>query len=836
MSRRVISPRTLILLLFVAAIVGYGAFALLGGRDDVLAARRWGYYLDRPQAVNFARRAAADFYGVDVSDWTPRLSTQRQSRTEYHLKTRRDPAEVAPYTPIKTSVLLVEPKGGSDRHIRVDLNSTGTPLGFAYRDASFKVPVRRPGEAPPPPAAEEVEGAARDAAQNALERLLRAAAGAGGPAFEADSFRLVSALDRDKGPGVAFTWARDAAATADVKMQVVATMRGSVVELIEFDPVFSGAFLRRYEGTRLPATALVALNTVLVPIVTVAALVLLLLLAIRGEIDYRSALTLFVVVFLARVALKILGGGLESETVRVSFERDSQSAQIVGTIIEAVVPAFFYGLGIAVLWSAGQALARRAGVARAASFLALIKGKVYSRGVGGAIAAGLALGGLVATIPLLVMASNLFPGAEAASPSTQLFVAMTPSLAALLRPIPFSLFAIYAFLVPLLSYYLRRPMLIRALTLALGCLWLGQASFDQASAATALCAGALLILVADQIYQRFDLLTLIAAAMAADATFAASALLAQPPASLKAFGWSAIGGLGLVLAGAAFVGLRGRETRAADEARFAPPDDVHRTIELAARERLVGEFGVARRAQEQMLPTTAPKIPHFSLTATCRPAREVGGDLFDFLRLPNEHVGIVVADVSGKGVPAALYMTLTKGLLASISENESDPGAILREVNRHLYVVCQRKMFVTMLLGVLDPATRTLTYARAGHNPGIWHTRGDDGRGRIELLGAPGLGLGMVSGKMFDKGLRPESITMRPGDALLFYSDGIPEAMNAAGEEFGMERLTAAVERAAEMSTAEMREAILGEVAEFLGDVHPQDDITLIVLRVDDFI
>jgi serine phosphatase RsbU (regulator of sigma subunit) len=203
--------------------------------------------------------------------------------------------------------------------------------------------------------------------------------------------------------------------------------------------------------------------------------------------------------------------------------------------------------------------------------------------------------------------------------------------------------------------------------------------------------------------------------------------------------------------------------------------------------------------------------------------------LYDFLSLPDERIGFVVADVSGKGVPAALYMTLTKGLLASVAENESDPARILREVNRHLYEVCRRKVFVTMILGVLDAPTRTLTYARAGHNPGIWHSA----RTRTATwLRARGLGLGLNKGALFDKSLQLESIKFESGDSLVFYSDGITEAMNGAGEEYGEERLLAAVARADGLSAEQTQNLIVEDVVEFLDGGAPQDDMTLVVLRV----
>ncbi|MDQ3685136.1 MAG: PP2C family protein-serine/threonine phosphatase, partial [Acidobacteriota bacterium] len=340
--------------------------------------------------------------------------------------------------------------------------------------------------------------------------------------------------------------------------------------------------------------------------------------------------------------------------------------------------------------------------------------------------------------------------------------------------------------------------------------------------------GGLSILVADWIFRRYDLLTLCIAGLAADVAIGAGALLAQPAGELQASGWRALGGLGVALAAALIVVKVGREARIEDELEPLPLS-ANTELQKAERERLMAEFGVARQAQQQMLPAAAPTIPGYSIAATCRPAREVGGDLYDFLTLPNERVGIVVADVSGKGVPAALYMTLTKGLLASVAENESDPAAILREVNRHLYEVCGRRVFVTMILGVLDPPTGTLTYARAGHNPGVW--RSSEAQTQ-NLLRAAGLGLGLNKGPLFDQTLRHESIKVGRGDVVLFYSDGITEAMNAAGEEFGEARLLLAVSRTDGLSAAQTRDEILAEVGQFLGETAPQDDVTLVVVRV----
>jgi len=230
-----------------------------------------------------------------------------------------------------------------------------------------------------------------------------------------------------------------------------------------------------------------------------------------------------------------------------------------------------------------------------------------------------------------------------------------------------------------------------------------------------------------------------------------------------------------------------------------------------------------------MLPQAMPEIPGYSIAASCTPSLEVGGDLYDFLNLQDGRIGIGVADVSGKGVPAALYMTLTKGLLSSVTKSSSDLGPVVEEVNRHLHGVTRKKVFVTMALGFLDAQKRALQCVRAGHNPMVWRQKD---KGVTTLVTPGGLGLGITASKIFSTQLEVEELALAEGDAVVFYSDGITEAMNRSLEQFGEQRLMEAVERTDNLEATAAHDSILGEVRSFLDGVHPQDDMTLVVLRV----
>jgi sigma-B regulation protein RsbU (phosphoserine phosphatase) len=207
----------------------------------------------------------------------------------------------------------------------------------------------------------------------------------------------------------------------------------------------------------------------------------------------------------------------------------------------------------------------------------------------------------------------------------------------------------------------------------------------------------------------------------------------------------------------------------------------------------------------------------------------VGGDLYDFFPLPGGRLGVAVGDVSGKGVPAALYMMMTRGLLSAGARDTGDLKYLLSQVNLHLYRTCKRKIFVTMAAVALDPAGGLCLYGRAGHNPAIWRRTG---RGESVLLKSRGLGLGMVGAEAFMRSLEIRQLELEPGDALVLYSDGVTEAVNASMDQFGEERLLRSVDRTDGRSAAEGRSMILRDVAQFMGATAPRDDITVVFVRV----
>jgi serine phosphatase RsbU (regulator of sigma subunit)/ketosteroid isomerase-like protein len=250
----------------------------------------------------------------------------------------------------------------------------------------------------------------------------------------------------------------------------------------------------------------------------------------------------------------------------------------------------------------------------------------------------------------------------------------------------------------------------------------------------------------------------------------------------------------------------------------------HLEQEKIERERIEQELKVARRIQQASLPKEVPKLEGWQLIPYYQPAREVGGDFYDFHVLSEGRLGVVVGDATGKGVPAALVMSTTCGMLQAVSQalDSPSPGEVLGRVNETLVARIPPNMFVTCFYCVLDPKSGSLTYANAGHDLPYLHRNG-----AAEELRARGMPLGLMPGMGYEE----KQTILEAGEAALFYSDGLVEAHDPKGEMFGFPRLQELVtEHAAEERWLE--EALLEELYTFVGEGWEQeDDITLLTLR-----
>ena len=255
----------------------------------------------------------------------------------------------------------------------------------------------------------------------------------------------------------------------------------------------------------------------------------------------------------------------------------------------------------------------------------------------------------------------------------------------------------------------------------------------------------------------------------------------------------------------------------------------HYTIELrrttAEKERVEKELEIARGIQQSFLPEGPPSIKGIDLAAMNEPAKEVGGDFFDFIPVGLHKWGLVIADVSGKGVPAALFMALSRTLVrANVSDSLSVSEAIRR--SNHLIAENDRSnMFVTLFYGVLDPVEMTLTYVSAGHNPPLMLRKGAND---LILLKAKGVALGVLP----DIELEEKEIKLDSGDVVVLYTDGVTEAINAREEQFGQERVIAITGQNRNLRASEIMQKIKEGVLEFSRGQPQFDDITLMILKI----
>ena len=254
----------------------------------------------------------------------------------------------------------------------------------------------------------------------------------------------------------------------------------------------------------------------------------------------------------------------------------------------------------------------------------------------------------------------------------------------------------------------------------------------------------------------------------------------------------------------------------------------------AEKKRLDEELRIARQIQMSLLPRGPLNLPGLGVTALCVPAREVGGDYYDFFHLPDDRLGVLIADVAGKGTSAALYMAELKGLVLALSQSHNSPRALLIEVNRIISDNLDSRSFITMTYGVIDRRAQVMTFCRAGHTPLIYRSSGQDSSAQV--LTPSGLVVGLRipgAAEKFSDLLDEQQIDLSVGDVITLYTDGISEAMNPAGDLFGDGRLGRIIEEHGHLTCGELRERILREIESFVAGADQHDDMTMILIKVE---
>jgi sigma-B regulation protein RsbU (phosphoserine phosphatase) len=250
--------------------------------------------------------------------------------------------------------------------------------------------------------------------------------------------------------------------------------------------------------------------------------------------------------------------------------------------------------------------------------------------------------------------------------------------------------------------------------------------------------------------------------------------------------------------------------------------------EAAEKKRLDQDLQVAHEIQRILLPTSAPDMPGFQISGINIPARQVSGDYYDYLQVDPEHCGVAIADVSGKGIPASLIMAMCRSVLRSQASGQHSAAAVLHRVNEQIFPDIKEDMFISMAYAILERDSSTVKLCRAGHDAPLLFRASDR---TISRINPPGMALGIDSGGVFNRVTADFSLRLESDDCLILYTDGVTEALNSQGEEFGMEKLIQSILASAAEGAAGIITRLTDDLRDFIGTYPQHDDITLIVIR-----
>jgi hypothetical protein len=738
-----------------------------------------------PQAQLLANgRDVTKHFGLNTSDSNAYLvASVAQPLVHY---SQQHPADVNARTvsPLSVRITFVAKQNG--QKAEVGLDSTGLPVYWRAPDR-FK---------PANPAVSE-----REAANQAFGFLAGADAG---------SFSNASKSMGDDPDQEEYVWKKATPSHSDLRERISILTQNAIVKRAERklyvssddDPDSDTGDTEAYWGVLRGVFWLFCTAG------TVSVLSIYLLWLVRRSVSHKFPILIAIAALVTMIAALLAGSSAQKAH---SVDGDSDWPMLFAAV--EVMCFVAVGRGISAVarpkWMSLEQLCRLAPVAKA---------------TGESLAAGVLCSPLLVAIPFLIVGCGLFRQSSVVARNLEILYSPAPLLDSLnVVPKYLYLLGFFGFAIPALERMIRSRWLRLLIALAIGTLFFANVSRAVTGPlAAALTLGFCILALFWFLYKYFDLLAVLTLQLTSGLVLS-MLTLGQKGSAIWPFLVTLLG----LLVIAVWFAWHGQSVSEGDPRATTPALAGFR----AEREKLQAEFSVARRAQQGMLPQSPPHIPGYSIAASCTPSLDVGGDLYDFLKLPDGRIGIGVADVSGKGVPAALYMTLTKGLLASVSKDNSELASVVEEVNRHLHGVTRKKVFVTMALGFLDAEKRVLQCVRAGHNPMVWRQASQH---RTTLVSPGGLGLGITASRIFSNQLKMEQMSLSEGDAVVFYSDGITEAMNSSLEQFGEQRLMQVVETTDQMDAAATRDSILAAVREFLDGVHPQDDMTLVVLRVGD--
>jgi len=246
------------------------------------------------------------------------------------------------------------------------------------------------------------------------------------------------------------------------------------------------------------------------------------------------------------------------------------------------------------------------------------------------------------------------------------------------------------------------------------------------------------------------------------------------------------------------------------------------------KKRLDLDLQVAQDIQRILLPSASPRLEGYEIDGVNMPARQMSGDYYGYIKVDDHRWGAAIGDVSGKGVPASLIMAMCRSVLRSQAPGNPSAADVLHKVNRLLFPDIKEDMFISMAYAILDEHSNTVTLCRAGHDAPLLYSAKDQ---TVTKLNPPGMALGIDSGNVFDRITGDFSVTLEPDDCLIFYTDGVTEAQDNKGLEFGMKRMIQSIQASASGGASAIKRQLTDDIVDFIGNCPQYDDITMIVIR-----
>ncbi len=487
----------------------------------------------------------------------------------------------------------------------------------------------------------------------------------------------------------------------------------------------------------------------------------------------------------------------------------------------------FYGGAFFIAWAVSETITREVSKEKFLSLDLLTKGSFNHSKVGRAVYNGFT-GGFVLTVIWFIMLFIVqsFTSIWNVSYDTKLLSYLntsSPALQVLIKNIPSSMLVCVVFFNFTFSGLRKRFNSMPLLIITVGLLWGLMNPNGLHPIYTGILVEIIIGIAIAFIFYKFDILTTLVAVISYNSILKGLDLLTTGHATYLISGYFLIGLLAVILIWATYALLS--KDKAIDLEKLTPAF----VENITERQRLQRELEIARDVQKSFLPGKDPEFDGIEIISSCLPALEVGGDYYDFVLFDKDRIGVIVGDVSGKGTQAAFYMTLTKGFLKALAKKYDSPSEFLSEMNTLFYENVERGTFISMIYGIFNLKEKSLTLARAGHNPLLVK---NSQVGKMEVLNPTGMALGLEKGSVFKQTITEVVMPVESGDVFVFYTDGFTEAMNKKNEEYGEENLIHILEQNGNLSAGEISKRIFAEVRAFMGKAQQHDDMTLVVVKI----